>query len=204
LTEVEITLQEAAKFLPPFLAEAELRALYDQLKRLDKLPYFSSQEIEYKLQGDTFAKAPFVIVRAESASLRRTTVMLLSNTCDIAEDNTRRFPVNVTVAPVVRVSKWREIALDAGVGEATIDAMLHSARLHRISNLFYIPAGRQLQEESLVIFDRIQSIPIADFGAANPERLATLSQAAFWLLLLKLSVHFCRQQEGVRRGWENA
>lgn len=201
MTEIGISLQDAARFLPPFLAEAELRALYEQLKRLDRLPYYSSEAFDYKLQGDTFAKAPFVIVRSNDASLRQTTVMLLSNTCDISDDNARRLPANVSVAPVVRVSKWRSKAVAAGVPEASVEASLDAARLHRITNLFFIPAGQQIQEDSLVLLDRIQSMQLSDFSAANPERLATLSQAAFWLLLLKLSVHFCRQQEGVVRGW---
>lgn len=201
MTDVEVSLEEAAKFLPPFLAEDELGSLYDQLKRLDAgIPYFSPNEFNFNLQGDTFARAPFVVVSANEAKMRQTTVMLLSNTCDVSEENARRLPPNVTVAPVVRVSRWCEIATDEGISAEAIDSMLESARRHRTSSMFFVPSGHGIEEDSLVLFDQIQSLPLEAFNAVNPERLATLSQAAFWLLLLKLSVHFCRQQEGVRRG----
>ncbi len=195
-----LTFDEAKAFLPPALSQSDLKELYSHLRDLDKgIRYFSPHDFPFHLQGDAFDGAPYPVVTKENLSERFTRVMVLSNTCDIAPDNPRNAPANVTVAPISRVSAWRSGMSKHGMSEDAIENSLQAARSHRVSYLFYLPAGRGLDEESLVLLDCIQSLPLSRFEAASPVRLVTLSQPSFWLLLVKLSIHFCRQHEGVAR-----
>lgn len=197
---MNFTFEEASKYLPPSLAAADLRDLYKDLKRLDEgLRYYSPHSFDFYLQGDAFAGVPFVIVKSESITERPTTAILLSNTCDVSDANNHMESPFVTVAPIIRVSRWRSGLLNLGVKEKAIEEKLRAAREHKVSSLFFLAQGQGIDEESLVLFQQIQSMPIQRFKVASPTRLAILSQAAHWVLTVKLSIHFCRLQEGVNR-----
>lgn len=197
---MNFTFEEASRYLPPSLAAADLRDLYKDLKKLDEgLRYYSPHAFDFYLQGDAFASVPFLIVKSESIGEKSTTAILLSNTCDVSDDNSHMEPPFVTVAPIIRVSRWRSGLLNLGVKENAIEEKLKAARAHKISSLFLLAQGQGIDEESLVLFQQIQSMPIQRFNVASPTRLATLSQAAHWVLTVKLSIHFCRLQEGVNR-----
>ena len=57
-----------------------------------------------------------------------------------------------------------------------------------------------MEEDHVVRFDEAQSMPVAAHAASSDkEKLFTLSNTGFYMLVLKLSVHFCRLQEKVNR-----
>lgn len=188
--------------MPAGLAASDLRELYVDLQRIEsgtRFRYYSPHEFPFLLQGDSFSGAPYIIVTVDELTARKTSVVLLSNTCDVSVDNERKEPAYVSVAPLIRVSRWRNALAQLGVSKYSVEETLRQARLHKVSSLFVLQPGFGIEEESLVAFNQVQSMPIARFDGAKPQRLATLSQAAFWLLTVKLSIHFCRTQEGVSR-----
>jgi len=175
--------------------------MYEDLVRLDQglRSYYAREIYDFPLQGDTFDGAPFPFVEQAAFELRHTRVMLLTNTCDASAENARTSPVRVTIAPLVRIQRWREVSLSEGVSATGFESKLKALKAHKVSTALYLPAGAGLESESVVFFDRIQSMPIVTFDAASPRRLATLSNQAFWLLTIKLTIHFSRLQEGVSR-----
>lgn len=201
MTEGTFKFEEAVKYLPAGLAEADLRDMYADLARLDQgaLRFFSRDEFDFPLQGDAYDGVPYVNVDVDPASVRSTRAMLLSNTCDMSADNRRAEPARVIVAPLIRVARLRQVALEEGVSAVAFEAKLTAMRQHRVSNALLLPAGKGIAEESVVFFDRLQSMQIARFHDATPVKLATLSNQAFWLLTVKISIHFSRLQEGVNR-----
>ena len=79
----------------------------------------------------------------------------------------------------------------------------HIARIKKqyISHIFFLPAGSQLENDSIVLFDRINSLPnsLQDRNKIPEQRLFTLSDYGFYLFLYKLSIHFTRIRENVSR-----
>lgn len=193
--------EASARYLPAGLAGSDLREMYEDLARLDQgtLRFYSSDVFDFSLQGDGFTGAPFPVFDIGEPRIARARVMLLTNTCDMSLDNRRSEPVRVTLAPVVRLSRYRTLAMEGGVSEQTFDGKVAAMRLHRVSSVFLLPAGATLEEESIVLFDRLQSLPLSVFHEGAPQRIFTLSNQAFWLLTVKLSIHFSRLQEGVSR-----
>lgn len=174
--------------------------MYEDLRRLEGgIRYFSPNQFDFNLQGDAFDGAPYVVIGSTAVSERSTRVMLLSNTCDMAPENLRDTPLRVAVAPIVRLERFREIFIAEGMPQDAVDEKVAAVRAHRVSKIFFLPRGSGIAEDSVVMFDSIQTMPIDRFEAAHPQKLATLSDRAFWLLAVKLSIHFCRLQEGVAR-----
>lgn len=65
---------------------------------------------------------------------------------------------------------------------------------------FYLPADGVLEEEYVVMLDDVHSMPSNIFiEQTEKQKLFTLSMAGFYLFVFKLSVHFCRLQENVKR-----
>ncbi|MDZ5764115.1 hypothetical protein [Stenotrophomonas maltophilia] len=194
-------LDEARRYLPDGLSERGLATLYAQLARLDqRFPFYTTTDFEFLLQGDLiqdvnhYAFLPDGTVRSGRAR-----VMLLSNTCDMSLENARDDEVMVSVAPIMRVSRWIEALKNRGVDAGKIEDKAKSARLQRLTSIVYLPE-RTGMEESFVLLDKIQSIPISLISNWKEARTAVLSQAGEWTLVTKLSMHFSRQLEGVMRG----
>ncbi|MEJ7745641.1 MAG: hypothetical protein WKF61_02570 [Luteimonas sp.] len=195
-----IDLDDAFVYLPSWLAASERKKLYNDLRNMHEgLAYFSNLDFDYQLQGDAYDDAPYVIVGIDAVDVVTTRVVVLSNSCDISAQNERDDPAMVTVAPLVRISKWSTQLAAFGVSVQAIENKITSATAQEISNVFFLPAGAGIEEDSIVLFDQMQSVPMQRFLAANPRRVGILSQAGHWLLLMKLSMHFSRLQDGVLR-----
>jgi hypothetical protein len=81
-----------------------------------------------------------------------------------------------------------------------INDKLTSIRKQRITSLFYLPRGGGLDADHIAVLDDLHAIPLATFLEEGERRkLFTLGQMGFYLFLFKLSIHFCRFQEGVIR-----
>ena len=64
--------------------------------------------------------------------------------------------------------------------------------------MLYVPAVAGLPE-TFVRLDHIRPQPLHSFLAGQRKRLFSLSQGAFYILLIKLAIHFTRIQERVNR-----
>ncbi len=195
------SLDEAVRYLPDGLSERGLATLYAQLSRLDQnFPFYSEIEFDFLLQGDLLTGVShYAFLPDGSVRQTKARVMLLSNTCDMSAGNVRHDEVMVSVAPIMRVSRWMDSLRERGIKSSQIEEKAKAARLQRLTNIVYLPAAGDL-EESFVLLDKIQSIPIGLLPGHHDARYAVLSQAGQWTLVTKLSMHFSRQLEGVARG----
>lgn len=187
-------------YLPKYLTAEKQEALRDELRKFpDNMKYYLSNSVDGTLQGDLFDKKHFIITSAKGAlSVRPSQVMIISNSCDIAPENRRDLGVSVLVAPIMQLSKYEELLRRTGTPQVSITSKLAGIRQQEVTSLFYLPSGEHLHAESIVLFDAIQAVR-SEFLDLPNARIHTLSQAAFYLLLVKLSIHFCRAREGVDR-----
>ena len=84
--------------------------------------------------------------------------------------------------------------------EDRISNYISSLRKQQITNAFYLPKSKNL-DEAVAFFDYTNSFDInfVDRESLKEKRLVSLSNYGFYILLLKLSIHFTRIQEKVQR-----
>lgn len=199
-------IENLATFLPQYLSADDQKVLLDNLSAIsqgdENVPYslsdYDDQHGDRMLQGDGWRGfRAYVFQQDEVKSLRG---LVLSNSCDVAPENPRATPPRVTFAPLVRLAKFEELLLASGINQHAIDAKIAAIKAQKTSNVFYIPQGGKVDEEYLVRLDEAHSMPLSIHnGVEEREKLFTLSNAGFYMLAFKLSVHFCRLQENVQR-----
>ncbi|ROU03475.1 hypothetical protein [Histidinibacterium lentulum] len=148
------------------------------------------------LQGDGWRG--FQIFSFKSGNLKMARGIVLSNSCDVSDENTRVLPPNVTFAPIVKLSKIVERFEAHGLDGEKVASRLTDIKAQRVTNMFYIPADGPLDEDHVALLDDLHSMPI-EVHRSEAEKLFTLSMAGFYLFVFKLSVHFCRLHEKVNR-----
>jgi hypothetical protein len=87
----------------------------------------------------------------------------------------------------------------AGESEEQVTSVVDTIRRQRVTSIFHLPERTYGPEESMVRLDDVHVHPSVDFLRRNRKRIFRLDQFSFYLLLLKLSIHFCRSYEGVSR-----
>ena len=155
---------------------------------------------EEMLQGDVYGSVPCVTRQGGQLAISPRRVMLISNSCDASPGNKRHMPLELTVAPVLKLSRYAQLLEDHGVKSDTVSDVLRAIKHQEKTNLVYLPAGAGLEEEMVVLLEKAQSLTYDDFATDGaPQRLAVLTQRGFWILLVKLSMHYLRPHEGVER-----
>jgi len=196
--------------IPYYLTASDKNALLSQLDRFasgKSLNYFlNSHQDDFKdnmLQGDGWRG--FELFRFESGRRQSVKGIVLSNSCDIDPENKREVPTRVVFAPLVKFSAYKELLEKSGISAERINAKIASVKAQKTTNIFYLPAtGEDVHEDYIALFDDVHSMPIsAHKDKDDHDKLFTLSQVGFYLLVFKLSIHFCRLQEQVQRYSEN-
>lgn len=129
--------------------------------------------------------------------------IITSNSCDINPANLRMFSSSICYCPIFNLGKY-ESTLRSTFGSAyyqKIDQLISEIRSQRITQIFYLPRGGNLQYDGFIFFDKICScdnnaVPRSDL---KNSRLFSLSDYGFYLFIFKLSIHFTRIREGVNR-----
>jgi len=192
--------------IPYYLtSEPEQKEFLSSLSSLTsgaKHGYFLSSSFDpYKeemLQGDGWRG--FQVFSFSNGTKLPIRGIVLSNSCDISADNVRALPPKVVFAPLVKLASIEAKFAAAGLHEAQIVDKVAAIRAQKASSLFYLPADGPLDEEYVVILDDVHSMPSNVFlEDTSKNKLFTLSMAGFYLFVFKLSVHFCRLQENVKR-----
>lgn len=152
------------------------------------------------LQGDIWSSVPIINYSSREIVIKQ--ALVLSNTCDMANGDSRTIISDVTVAPIMRLQRYEEIlrrlsGIKDGINEDTIESKLSAIRRQDVTNIFYLPDSGS--GEKIVLLDRTTSIPAEHFPTQKEENLSTLNMLGFYMLIFKLSVHFCRLHEGVDR-----
>ncbi|GBF26240.1 hypothetical protein MnTg02_01277 [bacterium MnTg02] len=197
------------KQIPYYLTASDQEALVAQLKAFNSgispdyfLSSYNDNFKENMLQGDGWRG--FELFLFESGERRSVQGLVLSNSCDIDPTNKREVPARVVFAPIVKLSTYEKLLEKSHISAERVDAKIASIKDQKTTNIFYLPASGPIQEDYLVRFDDVHSMPTAAHKEKSAcEKLFTLSMVGFYLLVLKLSVHFCRLEEQVQRNSEN-
>lgn len=191
--------------IPYYLTAEDRQILLDELKAIAQgrtVDYFLSPHRDtFKsdmLQGDGWRG--FQLFIFDTGERRSVQAIVLSNTCDVEPGNQRDVPARVIFAPLVKLADYDAVLRADGVDRQRVDEKLASIRAQKTTNMFFLPAGGPLAQDHVVRLDDAHSMPVAAHAAAKDvEKLFTLSNTGFYMLVFKLSVHFCRLQENVNR-----
>jgi hypothetical protein len=196
---MSFSIENAESFIAPYLTRERRVGFLAELRAFpDVKPIYASIGDPEPLQGDCWSGVP--VFDFESGQRKAIRAILVSNSCDASNQNSRLLPAKLTFAPVVALQRYAEALLRGGVDQRRVDDHLADIRGQRVSSLFFLPAGgRGIKVESVAILDDLQTVPSAVIGSDGSERLSSLSDLGFWLFLFKLSYHFCRMHENVDR-----
>jgi len=187
-------------YLPKYLTPTQTEDLYEELKKFPDFTtyYWDSDEFrEQLLQGDGWRG--FVVIDFGTGDRKSVSGMIVSNSCDIAMENARYYPVNILFAPLIKLEGYLDRLREAGRTNTQIESVAGNIRKQRCTNIFYLPGCPGSLQESMILLDDIHAHPLQDFLGRERLSLFTLSQPAFYIFLLKLSIHLCRFREDVRR-----
>jgi hypothetical protein len=183
--------------LPSYLSPKQKDDLFEQIKKFPKINYYISKNDQEVLQGDAWTG--FTILDFYSGEKRLLKGVVLSNSCDIDTENDRDLNVNVIFAPLIKMEKYVALLRSSGITADKIDAKIEAIKLQKVTSIMYFPKGGDIDADYIINLDDIRSQPLQVFLEGERLRLFTLSQSGFYVLLLKISIHFCRFQEGVLR-----
>lgn len=193
-------------YLPKYLSLDAQANLFAELKqfpenidgRLYTLRLLGERNI---FQGDGISN--LWVADLPSETIRQARVMVLSNSCDIAQDNKRLLGPRILYCPLISLAKYESLLQTKGGLPQGFNAADHLEAIRRQCNssMFYLPHNDKLGEEAIALLDRInncdaQAVPLDELLG---RRLFTLSDYGFYLFLFKLSLHLTRIREGVAR-----
>ncbi|KPP86568.1 MAG: hypothetical protein HLUCCO07_07290 [Rhodobacteraceae bacterium HLUCCO07] len=193
------------KQIPYYLTAEDRQVLVNDLKAITRggtadffLSPYRDMFKKVMLQGDGWRG--FQLFLFNTGDRRSVQGMVVSNSCDIDPDNQRDLPARVIFAPLVKLAAFEAVLRKSGIEPQQVDEKLAAIRAQKTTNMFFLPSGGPLAEDHVVRLDDVHSMPVvAHFAAEDREKLFTLSNTGFYMLILKLTVHFCRLQERVNR-----
>lgn len=198
MSEVD-PLGQPSVFLPSYLTSGDQAEVLQQLREFPyNRPFYSQPSpTDIVLQGDGWQG--FQVTNSSTHERRQVTGIVLSNSCDISTSNTAYRNRRIVFAPLIPLHRYASRLEGAGMEQIARDAHLHAVQRQEVTYIFYLPAITDLMPESIVLLDDIHTHPVGTFMEHGPNLLFRLHQFSFWLFLMKLSIHFCRMQERVRR-----
>ncbi len=194
------SLEEIAAFLPQWLSNEQKGSLF---RELEKVPvgfkfYDGTEQFRDEfLQGDGWSG--FVAIDFETLQRQQVSGVIISNSCDIDPNNREDHERNILFAPLLSLARFRNCLIEGGIAVQTVDQKMDLIRQQRITDIFYLPQQPGTQEELIILLDDIHRHPLANFLARDRAKLFTLTQTAFYVFLIKISIHFHRVKEGVVR-----
>lgn len=191
-------LETAKLHLPPYLLPEHKQQLYSELRNFpEKFNYYTSKFDDEMLQGDGWGG--FLVLHQANNESKKIHGVVLSNSCDISPENRRRIPPKIIFASIIKLSKYIEQLRKGGISEDEINTVTESIKRQEITSLFYLPKGGGLTDEHIAILDDVYSVPTNSIQMSDMNKLFTLSQSGIYLFILKLSIHFCRFNDGINR-----
>ena len=191
-------------YLPQYLSAESYTEIKDELKKFaacGTADMYTYQLTGYNMifQGDGISDLPYYDATTEAC--HHANVLVLSNTCDISQDNTRLNHINICIAPILNLQKYEKMLITKGYKESQIIAHINDIKNQSITHIFYLPRNRNMDYDAIVCLDKICSLDRRKFpdNQVVEKRLFTLSDVGFYLFLLKLSIHFTRIREKIDR-----
>lgn len=195
----EALLEKIRLSLPPFLSAESKTELISQLQQYpDNRNYYGTIPGETEpVQGDAWRG--FIAIDFETATHEHVIGFVVSNSCDIAAANEPADDQCILFAPILPLGRYVAMLEEAGDSPDQISSELDAIRKQSISRLFYLPAMPGHHEESVVPLDRLFAQPLRMMDLRAMQRFFTLNHYGWYLLLVKLSIHFTRMGEAVPR-----
>lgn len=202
---MNLDIESLQRQIPYYLTSKDRQTLVSELKAISRggtANYFLGQTRDaFKsdmLQGDGWRG--FQLFMFDTSKRRSVRGLVISNSCDVDPNNRRDLPARVIFAPLVKLATYEALLEKCNIKQRKIDEKLAAIRAQKTNNLFFLPSGGPLADDHIVRLDDAHSMPVAAHNAATDrEKLFTLSNTGFYMLVLKLSIHFCRLQEKVNR-----
>jgi len=197
-------LEEIEKYLPKYLSPENQKELYEQLKNFpENISKIYGSDFTFNmgiLQSDIVENIPFY--NLPDTSYKTTNVMVISNSCDIDPNNDRPIPPKISYVPLISLDKFIQLLKNNSISEERIRGIVESIKKQEKTNMFYLPKGAMIKEDSIALFENVLSIDRDYFFTEvlrKDTKIATLGNYGFYIFLLKLSIHFTRIQEAVNR-----
>lgn len=196
---MQITTESIKEQIPYYLTQEAKDNLIKALERFPRqIDYYLDRYWEELLQGDGWTSVE--VIRFDDGDRKFVRAILLSNSCDIAAENKRDLPAKLTFATIIKLNRYLDLLKSAGLDYQQIESKITAIKEQRVTSLFYLPKGANLDDEYVALLDDLHTVPFNAFRLkADRQKLFTLDQVGFYLFLLKLSVHFCRFHEEVPR-----
>lgn len=204
-----ISIDEVEKYLPQYLSASSTASLFSELKQfpenIDKRIYTNKLKNDPSIyQGDGLQN--LLCVNLPSLDARPLMGIIFSNTCDVSVENKRLFDARLAYAPIFNLDKYKKALIKKYVDSnekslESIESHIEEITKQNISQIFYLPKGGGLDNDSIVFLDRVNNLPSSFFneGEIKENRVFSLSDYGFYIFLFKLSVHFTRVRENVHR-----
>jgi hypothetical protein len=185
-------------YLPKYLTPSQKNELFSELEKFpdNQNFYLFAQQAEL-LQGDGWRG--LVAINFYTLERKLLSGVVLSNSCDIDPKNPQVGETKILFCPLLKLSAYVEQLKNAEKTTEQIDNILSAIRSQRVTTIFYLPSCASIIEESFIPLDDIHAHPLQDFMQQSRSRLFSLNQYAFYIFLIKLSIHFSRFQEDVQR-----
>lgn len=195
---MQITTESIQDQIPYYLTREDKENLVKALNNFPRVNYYLNRYPQDFLQGDGWTSLE--VIRIEDGERKRVKGILLSNSCDIDITNKRDLPSRIIFSPIIRLSRYKELLMRSIQDGNRIENKIAAIKEQKVTALYYLPKGGALDDDYVAVLDDVHTIPLKRYIAQNDkQKLFTLSQVGFYLLLLKLSVHFCRFQENIER-----
>jgi hypothetical protein len=192
-------LEKIRNSLPPYLSAQSKRELLEQLADYTRnRDYYGIVPGETEpLQGDAWRG----LITLDFATAERDSVvgLVISNSCDITAQNQPNPDQQMLFAPVLDLERYAHFLEVAGKTAQQITDTLGDIRGQAIHRLFYLPAMHGVFGESLVALDAIHAQPLSSIDAQRIQRVFSLNTYGWYVLLIKLSIHFTRMTERLER-----
>lgn len=199
-----ITEDELKKYLPKYLSEENYKTLLAELKsfpyNIDGRMYTSMLDKNVIFQGDGLKKMPIIDLVNIERGVKNVSCLILSNTCDMDLSNSRMFPASIMYAPIINLTTYISVLQNKVLIVAKLKTTFQISN-NKNNPIIFLPANSQM-EDSIVFLDKIYHVDnrFINRDTLEDQRLFSLSDYGFYMLIFKLSIHFSRIQEKVNRG----
>ena len=190
------------------IPEEHIPSLFRNLKRIPDFRWLlgDPHHAVQRLQGDLLSDFPTVFLDESGIPrLRRFTVLMLNNTCDLPEGRLDF----VTAAPAVDFNAYLEFERSRRLGELNKgdesgkrrieDGIQELARVLRSNDkteVLYLPPFSGFAHGALVLLYLACSVAARVYadGLRKNQRVASFTQTGFYFLLIKLTTHLARAE----------
>ena len=195
-------IEDLAGSLPAYLAPGEKIKLFDEIKKFKEsrsnTNFFISGNTypDEILQGDAWGDINYI--DPISGNTKTVKGLIISNSCDVSEENKRDIPLNIIFSPLLKLKNYLQL-IETVHGIQRAIEVKDKITNHRLSQIVYFPPSSKLPVETIALLDNLVSVPNGVVKNKTSEKIHCLSQFGFYLFVIKLSIHFTRFNEGISR-----